>query len=208
MSSPRALFVVDIQNELIADPDTCIPNSKQVIKATEEILKVSRLILDSYEGSNSPPPWLIVFVQHEEFPPEGTMLRGSKSWELFFPPRSNRQDEILVAKSTGDTFKSNHDLVQKLRNRNITEIVMFGLQSEGCVEATCTGALAAGFGVTVLSGAHSTYDSDGKTAVEIEREVEHRLFTRGARIVPGKRKYPHGGALEYGTVSSHGSLLR
>jgi nicotinamidase-related amidase len=101
MSSTRALFVVDIQNELIADPDTRIPNSKHIIKATEEILKVSRSILDSYESSNSLLPWLIVFVQHEESPSEGTMLRGSKSWELFFPPRSNRQDEIVVAKSTG-----------------------------------------------------------------------------------------------------------
>jgi nicotinamidase-related amidase len=101
MPSRRALFVIDIQKELIADPDTRIPNPKRVINAAEEILKVSRSILDSYESSNSPSPWLIVFVQHEEFPPEGTMLRGSEPWELFFSPRANRQDEILVSKSTG-----------------------------------------------------------------------------------------------------------
>jgi hypothetical protein len=41
-----------------------------------------------------------------------------------------------------------------------------------------------GFDVTVLSGAHSTYDSGSKTAVEVEREVEDRLRALGAQIVP------------------------
>lgn len=70
------------------------------------------------------------------------------------------------------------------------------------MEATCTGALAAGFGVTVLSGAHSTYDSDGKTAVEIEREAEHRLSTRGARIVPWEEE------ISTWERAEHESLLR
>jgi nicotinamidase-related amidase len=64
--------------------------------------------------------------------------------------------------------------------------VVFGIQSECCVEATCKGAFAAGFSVTLLSGAHSTYDSDEKTAIQIQREVELRLSTRGARVVPWK----------------------
>ena len=53
-----------------------------------------------------------------------------------------------------------------------------------CVENTSNGALAAGFDVTVLSGAHGTYDFNGKTAAEIEKEVEQRLQEKGARIVP------------------------
>ncbi|KAJ5918793.1 hypothetical protein N7454_009937 [Penicillium verhagenii] len=146
MAPQRALFVIDIQNELIADPKTRIPNPERVIRASEEILKATRATLDL--KNNYPAPCLIVFVQHEESP------------------------------------GSNPDLAQRLRDRNITEVVTFGLQSDACVEATTLGALAAGFDVTVLSGAHSTYDSDGKTAVEIEREIELRLSTRGAHIAP------------------------
>jgi hypothetical protein len=37
--------------------------------------------------------------------------------------------------------------------------------------------------VTLLSSAHSTYDTDGKAAVPIEREVEDVLKIEGARIV-------------------------
>ena len=49
--------------------------------------------------------------------------------------------------------------------------------------STCRGALAAGFEVVVLSGAHSTYDTDNKTALEIEREVEDVLEKEGARVL-------------------------
>lgn len=83
----------------------------------------------------------------------------------------------------GDTFESNPDLALRLRTAGVEEIVAFGIQSEHCVEATCKGAVAAGFRVTLLAGAHSTYDIGGKTAVEIESEVEKRLSLCGVQIV-------------------------
>ncbi|KAL7656761.1 hypothetical protein ACMYSQ_005834 [Aspergillus niger] len=178
---PRtAIFVIDIQNHLAVDTTSRVPQADRVIKASEEILQTARSITDSNGNSSSP---LIVFIQHEESPNDGALVKGTEPWELVFHPRADAEGEILVAKKTGDTFKSNRDLAQRLRNANVTEIVAFGLQSDACVEATCTGALAAGFHVTVLAGAHSTYDADGKTAQEIEREVELRLSTRGARVV-------------------------
>ena len=64
------------------------------------------------------------------------------------------------------------------------KIVALGIQSDYCVRATCKGALAAGFEVTVLRGAHSTYDAGGKRAEDIEREVEGELEVAGARVVP------------------------
>lgn len=63
-------------------------------------------------------------------------------------------------------------------------IVAFGIQSECCVLSTCNGALAAGFKVTLLQGAHSTYDVDGKKAEEIETEVGQELKEKGADIIP------------------------
>jgi hypothetical protein len=35
----------------------------------------------------------------------------------------------------------------------------------------------------LLSGAHSTYDSDGKTAADLEIEVEDRLRSKGVDVV-------------------------
>jgi len=65
----------------------------------------------------------------------------------------------------------------------VSDIVIFGIQSDCCVQATATGALASGFNVTVLAGAHSTYDDGGKTAEQIEREIDDDLRSKGARVV-------------------------
>lgn len=50
--------------------------------------------------------------------------------------------------------------------------------------STCKGALRAGFKVTILQGAHSTYDMPSKSAEEIERDVEEELRGEGAEILP------------------------
>jgi nicotinamidase-related amidase len=83
----------------------------------------------------------------------------------------------------GDTFASNPQLADELRARDVGTIVTFGIQSECCVHSTSLGALSEGFEVVLLSGAHSTYDADGKAAKLIAREVENVLTDVGARIL-------------------------
>ena len=61
---------------------------------------------------------------------------------------------------------------------------MFGIQSECCVLETSKGALEAGFSLTLLHGAHSTYDTADRTALEIEHEVESELRALGASVIP------------------------
>jgi nicotinamidase-related amidase len=65
----------------------------------------------------------------------------------------------------------------------VERIVAFGIQSECCVLQTCKGALAAGLQVTLLKGAHSTYDVENKGAEDIEGEVEDELANKGAEVV-------------------------
>ncbi|KAH6614405.1 Isochorismatase-like protein [Chaetomium sp. MPI-SDFR-AT-0129] len=178
-----ALFVIDIQNDLATDPNTKIPHSDRIRAAGGKILSSARTALESNTQGGSRPS-LIVFVQHEESPESGSLVRGSEPWKLVFEPRAGSPKERLVPKSTRSTFESNLNLASELQAAGVKEIVAFGIQSECCVESTCNGALEAGFGVTVLSGAHSTYDDSGKPAVDIEREVEARLKTKGAKIVP------------------------
>jgi nicotinamidase-related amidase len=94
---------------------------------------------------------------------------------------------VLTALSNdilGDTFESNPELASQLKAAGVDTVVAFGIQSECCVRSTCKGALAAGFEVTLLHGAHSTYDAEGKQAEEIEDEVEKELEASGVTVVP------------------------
>ena len=177
-----ALFVIDIQGELAHNPTTRIPHADRVVRAGEKILQSARRAIAETSSSNEKRPSIIVFVQHEET--DGKLLRGSEDWQLVLPPQPGVETELLVAKTTRDTFESNPDLAQRLRDLGIGRIVAFGIQSECCVLSTCRGALTASFNVTLLRGAHSTYDVDGKTAVEIEHDVETELQEKGAHIRP------------------------
>ncbi|KAG7284563.1 hypothetical protein NEMBOFW57_010941 [Staphylotrichum longicolle] len=175
-----ALFVIDIQNDLATDPNTRIPHSARIKAAGEKILAAARATKNIPQSG----PSTIVFVQHEEKPESGSLVRGSEPWQLVFEPRPGASTERLVAKWTRDTFESNPGLAAQLKKEGVESIVAFGIQSECCVESTCTGALAAGFNVSILSGAHSTYDDAGKTAEQIEKEVEERLEVKGANVIP------------------------
>ncbi|KAK3900341.1 Isochorismatase-like protein [Staphylotrichum tortipilum] len=177
-----ALFVIDIQNDLATDPTTRIPHADRITAAGRRILSAARGVTKPSTGT----PELIIFVQHEEKPEDGPLVPGSAPWGLVFEPQLGAACERLVAKQTRDTFESNPALDFELKKLGVSSIIAFGIQSECCVESTCNGALAAGLEVTLLSGAHSTYSdsSSGKSAVQIEREVEERLRKKGAQVMP------------------------
>ncbi|KAF5682628.1 2-oxoglutarate dehydrogenase E2 component (dihydrolipoamide succinyltransferase) [Fusarium denticulatum] len=178
MSIPvSALFVIDIQKDLASDDKAEIPHAERIRDAGEQILEVAR-------GIAADPKPIIVFVQHEESPESGPLVKGSKPWELVFENDLNNPRELLVSKIQRDTFKSNPDLAGLLRSKGIQHIVAFGIQSECCVLETCKGALEAGFRVTLLQGAHSTYDTENKQAVQIEQDVENELKALGASVTP------------------------
>ncbi|KAF5676894.1 KGD2-2-oxoglutarate dehydrogenase complex E2 component [Fusarium heterosporum] len=164
-ASRSAFFVIDIQKDLAHDPKTRIPDAERIIYAGENILKFLR-------GITTFPKPLIVFVQHEEMPDKGPLVKGTEPWKLCFEndPR--------------DTFKSNPNLADYLKSEGIEQIIAFGIQSECCVLETCKGALQAGFGVTLLNGAHSTYNSTEKSALQIEQDVEEELVALGASVRP------------------------
>lgn len=98
---PRsALFVIDIQRELAHDPKTRIPHADRIRSAGEEILSAARDIIDQYRTAQKQSPSVIIFVQHEEKPDQGTLVRDTEPWKLVFEPRDGVQEERLVAKTT------------------------------------------------------------------------------------------------------------
>ncbi|KAK0658720.1 Isochorismatase-like protein [Cercophora samala] len=185
MSAKTAILVVDIQNSLATDPGTKIPHAARVCEAGTRILQVARRIRDTrVREQGLPPGFITVFVQHQESPDEGLLIWGTEPWGLVFEPRQDlvNEEEFVVAKSVRNAF-SNPVLEQILRENGVEDLVIFGIQSECCVEATCHGAIDTGFAITLLSGAHSTYPEPEATPEEIEAQVEARVQARGATVV-------------------------
>lgn len=100
MAPRSALFVIDIQNDLATDPKTRIPHADRIKISGEAILMAARSVIDSYRDNNKTSPSIIVFVQHEESPEDGELVKGSEAWELVFSPRAGVDEEMLVGKNT------------------------------------------------------------------------------------------------------------
>lgn len=90
-----ALFVIDIQNEMAGNAKTEIPTADRIREAGTKILETSRGLV----APSGTQPALIVFVQHEEKPENGSLVRGTEPWKLVFNPNEGAKDEILVAKT-------------------------------------------------------------------------------------------------------------
>jgi nicotinamidase-related amidase len=69
-------------------------------------------------------------------------------------------------------------LGQELDARGVRRVVIAGLQSDYCVRETTLGALARGLEVTLVSDAHSTYDSPPRTAAQITAAVNAEFAGR------------------------------
>jgi nicotinamidase-related amidase len=122
----------------------------------------------------------IAFVRHDGA--EGDSLApGSPGWPVW-PALGQAEDEPTFAKSVGDAF-SNAALPEWVSNQGADEVVLLGAQTDRCVAATVTGAIEAGFRVTVVSDAHSTWDLGGETAEEIIARYNAAFTTAGVNLV-------------------------
>ncbi|MEN2742185.1 isochorismatase family protein [Microbacterium sp. X-17] len=103
---------------------------------------------------------------------------GTPGWELVFAPLPG---EPVIRKDAANAFESNPALADVLRAMGVDTLVVAGLQSEYCVQATAIGALERGFDVIVPAGAHWTYDH-GEPAADIVERVTLDLIAAGVEV--------------------------
>ena len=87
--------------------------------------------------------------------------------------------ELVVAKHASSSFEGT-DLDAQLKAKGVKKLVVCGLQSEFCVSNTTRSALQLGYAVSVAQDGHSTWPSEGRSAAEIETDVNTRLAGAGA----------------------------
>jgi nicotinamidase-related amidase len=76
------------------------------------------------------------------------------------------EGEITIEKHHSSAFH-NTDLHDRLGRIGIRRLMIAGIQTEYCVDSACRAAVALGYQVTLLSDAHSTFDSSVLTAEQI-----------------------------------------
>jgi nicotinamidase-related amidase len=167
--SSTALLIIDIQRGAF-DGVRCPP----VDSPERLVTHAGRLLEAARAGGHE-----VVFVHHCD-EPGSPFEEGTVHWP-FHEALAAAPGEVVLKKQASSSFEGT-DLDDQLKAKGVTELVMCGLQSEFCVSNTTRSALQLGYSVRVASDGHNTWPSDGRSAAEIEAEVNNQLARVGALL--------------------------
>ncbi len=152
----KTLLVIDIQKGLFTIPDYPVFNHEALIE------KVN-LLISKFRAAGLP----VIFIQHEN-PNVPFLKRGADGWKIHDSLDYDENDPA-VFKKTPDSFH-NTNLLELLKDRNVDELFITGIQTEYCVDTTCRRAFSLGFKTTLVSDSHSTFNS---AVIEAPKIIEH-----------------------------------
>ena len=140
MSSNTALLVIDVQVGLVTGDDP-------VHQAGEMLERIAALIGRARAGGTP-----VAYAQDKDVGGVGT-----PEWQIH-PAVAPNDGELVVRKAWGDSFYET-ELHAELQKRGITRLVICGMKTNFCVDATSRRAVALGYDVVLASDAHTTTDN-------------------------------------------------
>jgi nicotinamidase-related amidase len=147
-----AFVIIDVQKGMF-------PEDAPVYKG-ENLISTLGTLLGKARAAGHP----VIYIQHNA--PAGKPLEhGKEGWEIHEGIKP-RPEDVIIQKKTPDSF-FNTTLELELTNKGIDHLYLAGIQTEACVDTTCRSAFSRGYKVTLISDAHSTWDSSELTAQQI-----------------------------------------
>lgn len=162
MATGTALLVIDLQRGLFQRPTPVYE---------EELLLGNIIALAAAARSAGVP---VVFLRHSN----KMLVTDTESWELHGAVQPHPGD-VVVDKTQGDAFEGT-GLDALLKGRSVDTVYVTGLVSEGCVRATCLGALKRGYHVVLVSDAHSSFHREAAKRI---REWNEKLESQVDSVV-------------------------
>lgn len=143
-----ALLIIDIQNDYFDKGTNPLTGSD---KASEN----ARLILTKFREESLP----VIHIQHIATKPSATFfLQGTKGAEIHDNVKP-LESEKLIIKHSPNSFQGT-ELLEYLKSKNITDLVICGMMTHMCVDATVRAAKDFGFNIILIGDACATKDLD------------------------------------------------
>lgn len=176
-ASATALLVVDAQESFRQRPDEWASTANP-----DAVGNIARLV-DHARLVGDPVAW----ITHSE-PGSGGVFDPALGFVRVFAELDPHDDEIAVTKTTVNAFSST-DLEHRLRELDVTKVVVCGIRTEQCCETTARMASDLGFEVEFVTDATTTSAIEASGALsavsgdEIMRRTESILSARGFATV-------------------------
>ena len=158
------LLIIDVQKGIFALKQP-VYNAESIIQNIDMAVRFAR-----EKGIR------VVFSRHEN----NSFLKSGTEGHAIVDALKVCEGDSLIPKRHPDAF-ADTGLDDMLKTEGVTDLIITGLISNGCVKDTCLSALKKGYNVILPGDAHSTFYSNGKKVVEgVNRDMEKA----GARVVP------------------------
>jgi nicotinamidase-related amidase len=121
----------------------------------------------------------VVFVQDDRGP--ALWEPHDELWQIS-PPLELRPEDARFDKTHRDAFHHT-PLLERLLAGRVSHLLVGGCMTQFSIVSTVGGAVAEGFGVTLLADAHSTWDTPAGTAAE--HIARHNAVLHGFNVADG-----------------------
>lgn len=160
-----ALLVIDVQEALLDEN----PYHK------EELIQNINTLIRLYRSKKNP----IFFIRHEG--KEGdTLAYGEAGWQL--AKTLDYVDEPIIDKKYNSAFKDTK-LEESLKALSINHLMLSGMQTEYCVDATLKSAFEKGYQCVVVKGCTSTVDNPWLNADQLIDFYEQAIWPSFAKLI-------------------------
>ncbi|BCJ94442.1 amidase [Anaerocolumna cellulosilytica] len=162
-----ALIIVDMQTALVEAG----PYNREVV------IENIKAVLNSCRNSLIP----VIYIQHDGG--QGDELEhGSIGWTIY-SDISPMADEKIFDKQYNSAFRKTglHSYLQEIGAKNI---ILCGMQTEYCLDATCKVAFEYGYNVTIPRSTTTTFDNNFASGKDLTEYYENQIWkNRYAQII-------------------------
>jgi nicotinamidase-related amidase len=141
-----ALLVIDIQNDYF-------PGGSNPLYGADKAASKAADVIGFFRGKGRP----VVYIQHLAARPDATFFAPGTRGAEIAPAVRPRDGEKIVVKHFPNSFRET-DLDAHLKSLGVKKIVVCGMMTHMCVDATVRAAKDIGYGVTVIGDACATRD--------------------------------------------------
>lgn len=117
----------------------------------------------------------VIFVRHDDGA-GNSLTKGSDGFEIYekFQPAEN---ERIFDKTVNSAFKDT-GLVEYLKEKGENTIIIVGLQTEYCIDATVKAGFEHGFKMIVPANCNSTFDNEFMSAEQTYNYYNHFIWNK------------------------------
>lgn len=162
-----AMIVVDFQKGIV---DDSLYNKDKVIGNIKDLLQFGR-----------EKDLTIIYVRHNDGP-SGVLKKGERSFEIYDEVAPKDGEEIFD-KDYNSIFK-NTGLKEYLKDKHITNLIIMGLQTEYCIDASLKAGVEHGYRMIIPEDTVTTKDNGEFTAKQLNDFYYNRIWNgRFAKVL-------------------------